>query len=126
MKKIKGQTRQGDVLMLPTTKAVGKRKRVKNENGRVILAHGEVTGHAHAIDGASASLYLDDATVAAPDVMPLLALAGGLPGDRLLVAKEVTALKHEEHSQHALRKGEKRIVRIQRQYQWGRSQRVAD
>lgn len=126
MKTIKGQTRQGDVLMLPTTKAVEKRKRMRNEGGRVILAHGEVTGHAHAIDGTTASLYLDDSTIAAPDVMPMLALAGGLPGDRLLIARKTTALKHEEHDQHALRKGEKRIVRIQRQYQWGRSQRVAD
>src|SRR5207245_2742008 len=86
MKPIKGQTRQGDVLMLPTKKAVGKRKRQPTDGGRVVLAHGERTGHAHALAGNTASLYLDDATTVAPDVMPMLALAGGLPGDRLLRA----------------------------------------
>lgn len=126
MKKIKGQTRQGDVLMQPTTKAIGKRKKVPNEGGRVVLAHGEVTGHAHAIPGATASLYLDDATTVAPDVMPMLALAGGLPGDRLLRAKTGTAVTHEEHGPHALKAGEKRVVRIQREYQWGRSRRAED
>lgn len=41
--------RQGDVLLRPVTKTPGNLKKVPLDKGRVILAYGEVTGHAHAI-----------------------------------------------------------------------------
>ena len=40
--------RQGDVLIVPVSKKKQGTK-VKRDNGRVILAYGEVSGHAHAI-----------------------------------------------------------------------------
>jgi hypothetical protein len=61
MQPIKGQFRQGDVLVefapgatIPTTA-----KAVPRENGATILAHGEVTGHSHRYLGA-ATLFRDD------------------------------------------------------------------
>lgn len=51
------QFRQGDVLIeriaeLPTTAV--------KQKGRVILAHGEVTGHAHTFDSTDAEKFTDD------------------------------------------------------------------
>ena len=40
--------RQGDVLIMRVPK-IHKNKPMEREGGKVILAHGEVTGHAHAI-----------------------------------------------------------------------------
>lgn len=41
--------RQGDVLLIPVATIPRNTKPVKRENGRVVLAHGEATGHAHTI-----------------------------------------------------------------------------
>lgn len=43
--------RQGDVLIRPVTSIPDGLKRVPLDNGRMILAYGEVTGHAHAVIG---------------------------------------------------------------------------
>ena len=48
--------RQGDVLLRQVAKLPAKATSVKNE-GRIVLAHGEVTGHAHAIDVAEAEEF---------------------------------------------------------------------
>lgn len=61
--------RQGDVLLLPVAKAPAKRVPVEAENGRVVLAHGEATGHHHSFalsdrvalfreDGSGGGLFL--------------------------------------------------------------------
>lgn len=140
--KIEGQYRQGDVLIqeatLPwamseieaATRDVSKFKKVPREAGRVVLAHGEVTGHAHAIEARNCSLYAEDSTRAAPDVMHALArLGGGMTGalipDRILKASKPVELKHEEHATIAL-KGKDHVVRIQREYTPGELRNVAD
>jgi hypothetical protein len=61
--------RQGDVLLERVAKLPEKIKRVRRENGLVILAHGEATGHHHAISDAGCAL-----------------LEAETPGDRFLVA----------------------------------------
>lgn len=44
------QIRQGDVLLVPVSKLPAGCKHIEPEGGRrFVLAHGEVTGHAHAI-----------------------------------------------------------------------------
>jgi hypothetical protein len=43
--------RQGDVMIVPVDAIPEGLKRVPLEGGRVVLAHGEVTGHAHAVVG---------------------------------------------------------------------------
>jgi len=40
--------RQGDILLIPIDDAPRNAKAVNRENGKLILAHGEVTGHHHA------------------------------------------------------------------------------
>ena len=49
MNKARATIRQGDVVLFPVSKLPNGCKEVPNEKGRIVLAHGEVTGHAHAI-----------------------------------------------------------------------------
>ena len=69
---------------------------VERENGRVILAHGEVTGHAHAIGHPGATLFQMD-------------------GETLLSLKDNAVLSHEEHASIQLPAGHYRVVQ-QREY----------
>lgn len=48
--------RQGDVFLSPVAAVPATSTKTKRDNGRVVLAYGEVTGHAHAIHGAGATL----------------------------------------------------------------------
>src|SRR5262245_34078343 len=50
------QFRQGDVLMVAVRRWPKGSVHVQRENGQVILAHGEATGHAHAIREAGCEL----------------------------------------------------------------------
>ncbi len=54
-----GMVRQGDVLLIRSNSGLKAASPVARENGRVILAHGEVTVHAHAISANSATLVAD-------------------------------------------------------------------
>lgn len=96
MKKVSFQARQGDVFIV-AVEAVPKAKRVKRDAGRIVLAYGEVTGHAHAIADIGAVLF--DA---------------GDAGRYLRVSKRVV-LRHEEHAKIDLPRGNYRVV-IQREY----------
>lgn len=49
VKKIAGQVRQGDVLIHPVSEIPAGAKKV-SPKGRLVLAEGEVTGHAHVIE----------------------------------------------------------------------------
>jgi hypothetical protein len=62
--------RQGDVLLMPIAKLPEKIKRVRRENGLIILARGEATGHHHFIDDKGCALLEAEA-----------------PGDRFLMAR---------------------------------------
>jgi hypothetical protein len=97
--------RQGDVLLIPvSTVVVG--KPVKRDRGRVILAYGELTGHAHAISSRNATLYEG-------------------PGQVLrIIAKEVK-LEHEEHATIVLPPGDYQLVH-QREYSPEEIRRVQD
>lgn len=119
--------RQGDVCIIATSdRDVASLKPVPRDSGRIVLAYGEVTGHAHAIPSPHASLYLDDSTVAAPDVMGMISrLGGGLIPDRVLKADAPVRLLHEEHAPIDLPAGSY-IVRIQREYSPTELRNVAD
>ena len=41
--------RQGDVLVVPVDEIPTGLKKVPREQGRLVLAHGEATGHAHVV-----------------------------------------------------------------------------
>ena len=105
--------RQGDVLLI----AVGALPRgAKNvtEGPRIVLAYGEVTGHAHA-------LY-EPLTLKAPDGKARIWDAGA---ERYLQVLERTELKHEEHLPITLDPGNYKVVR-QREYDPERDRFVAD
>ena len=88
------QIRQGDVFLVPTrTRPSAVAQRV-TDRGRVILAYGEVTGHAHEVVG------VDNA-----DPVPAMELFEEPDGSRLLVVHRVSELRHEEHSAISLSAG---------------------
>lgn len=88
------QVRQGDIFVERCEKPTGELTPVPTDKGRVVLAYGEVTGHAHAIDGQHAKLF---------DVKGWV--------DRLLVVAKATALMHEEHGPISLPAGTYRVKR---------------
>lgn len=84
MKKALYSVRQGDVLLVKASTVPDTAQRVP---GEVILAYGEVTGHAHRIIEKHKAEYFD------------------ANAERFLQVAERTALTHEEHSAIVLDKG---------------------
>ena len=89
--------RQGDVLLFPIPSPPFGLEPVPLDRGRVILAYGEMTGHAHAI-------ALDPAEVVEGAIRKaqLYALKNG---QRFLEVREPVALTHEEHTAHEIPPG---------------------
>jgi hypothetical protein len=101
--------RQGDVLLERVRKAPAKTKPIEKDGGRVILAYGEVTGHAHAFArSAKASLMVDET-----DRRFLLIGGGG------------AVLQHEEHARIAVPAGDY-LVKRQLEYSPEAIRTVAD
>lgn len=92
--------RQGDVLLVPIEEVPAAVLPLPREDGRVILAHGEVTGHAHAIVDESAEL------VSAEGAAELYLIVHGT---------DPVALEHEEHDTIMIPPG-KYERRMQREY----------
>lgn len=108
--------RQGDVLIERVESLPSNLTPVSRENGRVVLAHGEVTGHAHAIVDKHVWQFASPSENAEP----------GLAGVRYLEVRDaVAALKHEEHSTIDLTPGKYRVTR-QREYSPEALRNVAD
>jgi hypothetical protein len=102
--------RQGDVLIVPVDAIPEGVEPIARENDRVVLAHGEATGHAHAIRGDRAALFRD----------PMLAaIFMHVAGDASVT------LEHDEHATIDLPPGNYRIVR-QREYDPRAVRDVAD
>jgi hypothetical protein len=102
------QVRQGDVLVMATTAVCDDLVEEPREVKGVVLAHGEATGHAHAIRARTARLFRQ---------------AG--KSDRILRVTNRVWLYHDEHREVPISIGD-HIVRRQREYRWGRSRVVAD
>lgn len=102
--------RQGDVLLIPVDAVPAETKPVAREQGRLILAHGEVTGHAHAIVEKEAEL------VTAAQAAELYLLVHG---------SDPVHLRHEEHDTLQVPPGDYR-VRRQREYSPEEIRQVAD
>ena len=102
--------RQGDVLIRQINKIPGELVPVPLDNGRVILAYGEVTGHAHAVVG---------------DVELLAADLEEMELRFLRVEGEMAEVVHEEHGTITLPPGDYE-VRRQREYAPEASVMVAD
>lgn len=103
--------RQGDVL-LQQIDAIPNDAAPCAIKGDVILAYGEVTGHAHRL---------------APEQVKPYAKGGAWSADaeRFIAVAEATALTHEEHSAIVLLPGNYRVVQ-QREYSPEEIRRVAD
>lgn len=102
--------RQGDVLIARVESIPAEATPIKRDRGRVVLAYGEVTGHAHAIADRGCDLLEVE----------------GLEDRFLRVLTEGgVELRHEEHATIPLPPGEY-VVRQQREYAPGGIRRVAD
>lgn len=111
--------RQGDVLIMEVKKKkkVGKCTEVPRDNGRIVLAYGEVTGHAHAITSPHAGLLATKALTAWGTESNV--------EERYLTVKKTVVLEHEEHAPITIKKGVYKVVR-QREYDPIRDRYVAD
>lgn len=113
------QVRQGDVLLIPVTALPANCALVPLDKGRIVLAYGEVTGHAHAISDHQRAGEIAEAAIA----RARLFVAPN--GDRFLEVRETVTLLHEEHREHVLAPG---IYKIPQQVEYSPSEirRVAD
>ena len=102
--------RQGDVLIVPIKKLPKGLEQLPLEQGAVVLAHGEVTGHAHAIKDQRAALFHD------PKLMAVFMHVSG---------SATVALEHDEHSTIQIPPGDYQIIR-QREYSPAEIRNVAD
>lgn len=86
--------RQGDILLRKIQKPVNLSgaKKLPRDQGRVVLAYGEVTGHSHAVSNPKVSLY---------------ALETNL---RVLRVEEQAELRHEEHATAILEPGDYEVI----------------
>lgn len=106
--KIKNQYRQGDVLLIPTDAKTAKMQAVpRDRQGRIVLAYGEATGHAHAVLDREAVLFDNG------------------KGVRILAVESEAHLVHEEHDTVTLPRGNYK-VRRQREYTPEAIRQVAD
>jgi hypothetical protein len=97
------QFRQGDVLVQEISKIP---KDAEPQQGRVILAHGEVTGHCHEIAGKAAKLLTEGE-------------------DLFLELAKPKELTHQEHGPINIPAGSYQVVR-QREYSPEAVRNVAD
>ena len=88
--------RQGDVLLVEVDE-IPEEATAESRSGRIVLAWGEATGHAHAIHERDARTFTH-------------------AGERFLLTKSKAQLIHEEHGPIDLPEGTWRVV-IQREYE---------
>jgi hypothetical protein len=87
--------RQGDVLVVAVDAVPDSARPVPRDAGRIVLAYGEVTGHAHAID--------------APEAEAMLLSVS--ENERFLRLMADVDLAHEEHAAIRIPAGTYRVVR---------------
>jgi len=100
--------RQGDVLLVAVSEIPSSATIANLDHGDIILAHGEVTGHAHRIAKPADKAKLWDAGA-----------------ERFLQVMEAVSLSHEEHSAAAIPPGAYRVA-IQTEYTPAELRRVQD
>jgi hypothetical protein len=108
------QVRQGDVFLQQVRMRAQKGTPV-TDRGRVILAYGEVTGHAHEISAADVR----------PADLPAAQLFEEPDGRRFLFVERACVLQHPEHGTIALAPGCYKVIR-QREYNPKAIRNVAD
>lgn len=91
------QYRQGDVLLKAVDAIPEDAVAQQTQNGVIVLAFGEATGHAHVVDSALATMYK-------------------LGQKDYIKARAGACLRHEEHSALSLEPGSYEVIR-QREYE---------
>ena len=117
------QIRQGDVLLQQVVSLPQGCKEIDPEGKRIVLAHGEVTGHAHAIydhldpteHAAQAAAEITTSVISRARAKARL--VEDEEGDRYLVVIDTVNLLHEEHTGHVLPPG---IYHLPRQVEYTR------
>lgn len=111
--------RQGDVLVKRTRRTPSAHATLVTDQGRTILAYGEVTGHAHQV--------VEDVPIPEDnrDPVPAMQLFQEPDGSRILVVARPASLIHEEHSRIALAPANYEVIR-QREYHPEAIRNVAD
>lgn len=104
--------RQGDVLLVRAAQLPRNIRKLARRDGRLVLADGEATGHAHAIEEPGVQLYERRLT---HPIEARLTREGRLPALFLVVGDEGATVLHEEHEPIAIPPGEYEIRR-QREY----------
>ncbi len=124
--------RQGDVLLVRVNSTLPEGVPVARDNGRVVLAYGEVTGHAHAITDPDVMLMTlpdKDAMKAAVDaLLASVGLTTEIRSEEIIGVLHVptnASLVHEEHNTISL-KAEHYVALRQREYSPERIQQVLD
>ncbi|MDB5801762.1 MAG: hypothetical protein JWL63_2701 [Rhodocyclales bacterium] len=126
------QIRQGDVQLEPVSKLPAGCTEIAPDGERIVLAYGEVTGHAHAIydhvvvpnhRAELAAEEIADAAIARAQAKARLWQASN--GVRYLEVSETVNLCHEEHTAHALVPGIYKLP-VQVEYTPAELRRVAD
>jgi hypothetical protein len=99
----KFQARQGDVFIMtiPGNFDMTAHKKAKRENGGVVLAWGESTGHRHQIRDRNVCLLR----------------AEGISDAVMHVGRDMAMLQHEEHATVHIPRGDY-VIRIQKEYDW--------
>lgn len=105
--------RQGDVMLIPVSRIPKNTKPVAREGGRLILAHGEITGHAHAITDERAELVTGEQ---AAELEAMFLLVDG---------PDPVALVHEEHGTIMVPPGKHQVRRL-REYAPDQNRQVQD
>lgn len=110
VKRIKGQYRQGDVLVQEIDAVPANAKAVsKAGKSRIILAEGEATGHHHSLDIDAADWWKDADS-----------------SEQFVALKKKSGVKHQEHGTIELRKKAHRVVRQRTWNPLKMARRVAD
>jgi hypothetical protein len=94
----KFQNRQGDLWFEEVDSVPATAKKQKAAGARIILAHGEVTGHHHSVDADAADWWKED------------------NGDQYIFAPVKTLVEHQEHGAVVLPANKTILVRRQREY----------
>lgn len=102
------QVRQGDVFLERVDALPDQRRKLAPRGSRIVLADGELTGHAHTLPASAGALYAPEAE-----------------GDTYLQLRRPALLRHQEHDPIELPAGTYR-VRRQREYSPEEIRSVAD
>lgn len=98
--------RQGDVCLKPVAALPAGCTEVPMDGDRIVLAYGEVTGHAHAIaDHGVTPMSAEAASEIAEAAIARARLLRAPTGERYLQVIAPVTLRHEEHTAHTIAPG---------------------